>query len=174
MSRLIPQTREARVAALTILLFVAAMLGFVFVRTAQAAPYVNPFWTNGSPSQESAIPEVAKLAMSPEGVDVRTGELFWDHFLFRTPGLLEDNVLAIRWRSMISGSSQLGRQVLPSWETTPNKVILNLSNPNGVNGHRVDVRRLDAFMWINSMPCALRTVHGARSVSRLPWLEVMR
>jgi len=151
----------------------AFVLGFVLYRQAIAAPYVNPFWANNSPSQESAICEVASRAMACESakcgtgscgtgcagcgrccdvtVDVRTGELFWDKVLLTTPGVVEDNVFSIRWRSMIGGASQLGQGMLPSWETTAQYVLLNPGTPNGVNGHRVDIRRpsgrVDTFMW---------------------------
>jgi RHS repeat-associated protein len=94
---------------------------------------------------------VSDLAISPEGVDVRTGELMWDHFLFRTPGLVADNIFAIRWRSMISGASQLGNRILPSWEITAQYVVIDQQNPNAPNGHKVLLRhatgRIDTFMW---------------------------
>jgi len=151
----------------------AFVLGFVLYRQALAAPYTDPFWTNNSPSQESAICDVASRAMACESskcgtgscgggcggcgkccdvtVDVRTGELFWDKVLFKMPGVVEDNVFAIRWRSMISGASQLGSGMLPSWETTAQYVLLNAGNPTGANGHAYDIRRptgrADRFTW---------------------------
>ncbi|HEX5030250.1 MAG TPA: RHS repeat-associated core domain-containing protein [Candidatus Eisenbacteria bacterium] len=144
------------------LLLCGFVLGFVLYRQAIAAPYVNPFWAQNSPSQESAICDVASRAMSCESakcggkccdvtVDVRTGELFWDKVLFTMPGVVQDNVFAIRWRSMIGGASQLGSGMLPSWETTAQYVVLDQAVPNGPNGHRVDIRRptgrVDAFVW---------------------------
>jgi len=160
MSKYLPKSAEGRALAI-VGLFVAAVLAvFMVQRAALAAPYANPFWVNNSGSPESALPSVANLAIVTEGkrcrsdscgrvrVDVRTGEFFWDHVLFRTPGLVQDNVFAIRWRSMIGGASQLGRQILPSWETY---VLLMPGTPNAPNGHRVDIRRpsgrVDAFMW---------------------------
>ena len=103
-------------------------LGLVWwnARPARGAPYVNPFWANGSPSQESAIATVANRAMSPEGVDLRTGELFWNHYLFRTPGVVGDMVFSFTWRSMITGSSQLGNGIVPNWEVTAQYVLLLL------------------------------------------------
>ncbi len=162
-------------------------LGVFLYTEALAAPYVNPFWTNNSPSQESAICDVASRAMSCESakcgtgscgggcggcgkccdvtVDLRTGELFWDKVLFTMPGVIEDNVFAIRWRSMISGASQLGSGMLPGWETTANYVLLNAGAPNGPNGHRVDIRRptgrVDAFMWNGSAYTAPSDVFDA-------------
>jgi hypothetical protein len=117
MSKLICSPK-GRLALLT-LIFCGVALSVLFYRDAQAAPYVNPFWTNASPSQESAIDMVADRAIICESgdataaggrlsIDLRTGEVFYDLFLFDTPGVVEDNVFALRWRSMISGSSQLG------------------------------------------------------------------
>jgi len=160
MSKLIRSPR-GRLALLT-LLFCGVAISVAFQLRAQAAPYVNPFWTNGSSSQESAIDMVAdraivcesgnaKAAGSRLSVDVRTGELFYDLFLFSTPGVVEDNVFALRWRSMISGSTQMGNGMIGSWETTANYVLLNAGAPNGPSGHRVDIRRpsgrVDAFLW---------------------------
>ena len=125
MSKLIPTTRAGQLYAIVALILVGAALVSLFQERAHAAPYVNPFWANASPSQESAIDMVSGLAMTPEGVDARTGELMWDHFLFRTPGVVQDNVFAIRWRSMNGGSTQLGNQNLPSWEMTAQYVLLN-------------------------------------------------
>ena len=144
MSRLI---RSPKGRAALYLMFVASVvLGVFLYAEALAAPYVNPFWTNASPSQESALCEVAERAMACESakcgtgscgsgcggcgrccdftVDLRTGELFWDKKLFNLPGVVEDNVFAIRWRSMVNGSSQLGSGMLPSWETTAQYVLL--------------------------------------------------
>jgi hypothetical protein len=151
MSHLIPSSRTGKVCALLVLILVGGALTTLMHQRAEAAPYVNPFWANNSPSPESAIKMVSDLAMSPEGVDVRTGEMMWDHFLFKTPGVLADNIFAIRWRSMISGSSQLGNQILPSWEMTAQYIVINQQNPNAPGGHRVDIRhptgRIDPFMW---------------------------
>lgn len=68
---------------------IAFALGFVLYRQAIAAPYVNPFWTNNSISQESAIDMVADRAIICESgdataaggrlsIDLRTGEVFYD------------------------------------------------------------------------------------------------
>jgi len=163
MPRLVPRSGEGRAAAAVVAVFVVLVLLGVIHRLAVAAPYTNPFWSNASSSAESAVPHVADLAMVQEGnkcrsdscgefrVDVRTGELFWDHFMFDTRGVEGDHVFALRWRSMISGSTQVGRQMLPSWETTVKYVVLVPLNPTGNGGHRVDVRRpsgrIDAFTW---------------------------
>ena len=148
------------VLALTGLVFAGALL-WLFLSTAHAAPYVNPWWTNLSTSPESSLPYIANLGMSPEGVDVRTGELMWDHFLFRTPGMIRDNVFALRWRSMISGVTQMGRQMLPSFEITAQYVLLIPGSPNAPNGHRVDIRRpsgiVDGFMWNGAAYAATNT-----------------
>ncbi|MFI5403787.1 MAG: hypothetical protein ACHQ1G_12690, partial [Planctomycetota bacterium] len=116
MSKLIRSPRGR--FALLALVFCGVAISLWFQLEARGAPYVNPFWANNSPSQESAIGMVAERAMVCESgdakaaggrlyVDVRTGELFYDLFLFDTPGVVEDNVFALRWRSMISGSTQM-------------------------------------------------------------------
>jgi hypothetical protein len=103
MSKLIPTSRTGKFYALVALLLVGAALTMLLHSQAHAAPYANPFWANNSPSPESAIKMVSDLAMSPEGVDVRTGELMWDHFLFRTPGLVADNIFAVGCNEIPSG-----------------------------------------------------------------------
>ena len=137
--------------ALIVLMVLGVLLSVLFQERAEAAPYVNPFWANNSASPETAIAHIANLAMSPEGVDMRTGELFWDHFLFRMPGVLQDKVFSLRWRSMIGGSSQLGNGILPSWEITAKYVLLIPGNPNGPGGHAYDMRssygRIDRHTW---------------------------
>jgi len=77
---------------------------------------------------------------------VRTGELFVDLNLFRTPGVLGGNVFALRWRSEVSGLTQTGLGMLPSWEHTVEKVILNSQNPEGNGGHEVRWRRPDGLL----------------------------
>ncbi len=140
MSKLV-HTTKGRIITLGTLLVLGLALTLTLVQRAESAPYANPFWGNASASPESAIGSVANLAISPEGVDMRTGELFWDHFLFRTPGVRGDLSFAFRWRSMINGSSQMGRQILPSFETTSQYVVINQQNRNGPGGHAVDIRR---------------------------------
>ena len=154
-------SRKGRLALLTMLVAGIAV-SVALMREAHAAPYVNPFWANNSVSPESPVAMVASLALVREGercnpstgtilVDARTGELFFDHMLFKTPGLLEDNVFSLRWRSMISGSSQLGNGVVPSWEPTVQYVLLIPGSPNAPGGHRRDLRRpggrIDPFTW---------------------------
>jgi RHS repeat-associated protein len=149
MSKII-RSPKGRLALLT-LLAAGIVVSVALMHEAQAAPYVNPFWTNTSPSIESALDYKAALAMTPEGVDARTGELFWDYELFRTPGYVEDNIFAIRWRSMLAGTTQLGNGILSSWETTAKKNIVDPHNPNGAGGHDVDIRRpsgrVDKYIW---------------------------
>ena len=119
-------------------------------RSARAA-YSTPFWTQGSTSQESAIAAQAALAMSPEGVDVRTGELFWTQPLFSSPGRVDDNVFALNWRSMRSGVTQFGRGWLANWEITVEQIVVNSGSPNSNGGHYVNVRRpsgrIDVYDW---------------------------
>jgi hypothetical protein len=172
------RSREARVVIGVGVVLLAIVGAFMIQRTALASVYTNPFWTNSSSALESPLCDVAGVAMVCEStkcgaggagcggncgggchgekccdvtVDARTGELFFDKVLFTTAGLLGQNGYAIRWRSMVGGASQLGRQVLPSWETTANKVIVNSGNPNATNGHYVDIRRpsgrIDTYWW---------------------------
>ena len=133
-----------------------AVLAFaIWPASAPGGTYVNPFWTQNSTSPECGscsgcgCPKPSEW--SPEGVSYRTGELKLDHFLFSTPGVLGSHAFALRWRSMNGGVSQLGRGVLPSWETTANKIILISGNPNGPSGHAVQIRRpigvIDEFLW---------------------------
>jgi len=121
---------------------------------AHAAAYSDPFWSNNSSSPETAIPMIASLAMTEEGVDARTGELFWHHHLFTTPGVLGENVFGLTWRSMVSGRTQFGRGWIPSWEITAEYVLINAGDPDGNGGHAVDVRRptgrIDRFLWDGS------------------------
>jgi len=138
---------------------------FALRRTAQAAAYTNPFWSSTTSSPESAIDDYAAMGIVREGdgcrdtcqnvsVDVRTGELFWDFCLLDTPGKVEDNRIGLRWRSMISGVTQTGRQMLPSFEITVEKIIVDQQNPNGNGGHYALVRRpegrIDRFNWNGS------------------------
>jgi len=163
MSKLIRSPR-GRLALFT-LLFCGIGISILIVREVRAAPYSNPFWTNNSSSPESAIEMVADLAMVREAVpstaagsrisvDARTGELFYDLELMRMPGVVEDNVFAIRWRSMLSGSTQVGNGMIPSWETTAKYVVINVGNPTGAGGHMVEIRRptgrIDEFVWDGS------------------------
>ena len=161
---------------------VSACLALFFAQRAQAAAYVNPFWANVSASQESAISMVSERAMSPEGVDLRTGELFWNHYLLRTPGVIDDLVFSFTWRSMIAGSSQLGNGIIPNWEVTANYVLLLPGTPNAANGHAVDIRRgtgrIDRFMWNGALYVApgdvfdTLTIPGATYVLTDKWGNV--
>jgi hypothetical protein len=174
------KSREGR-ALLGLGVGVLAIVGaFMIQRAALASVYSSPFWTNSSASVESAVPSVAELAMVTESsrcrsdscgdirVDARTGELFWDFTLFTTPGLLGDNAYAIRWRSMISGASQLGRQILPNWETTANYVIVNVGDPSAANGHYVEIRRgsgrVDVYWWNGSSYTKPTNVYDALTI----------
>ncbi len=101
------------------LLLLAVILG-IAPPTAQGGTFSSPYWavTSSSPECVSAeFPAEAPSEWSPEGVSVRTGEFLRDFFLFDTPGMNERNVFSLRYRSMISGVTQFGRQVIPSWWT---------------------------------------------------------
>ncbi len=143
-------------------LFVIATVVLLAHSIASAAPYQNPFWTNGSPSHESALIGNARRSRVLEGalckkgcgkieVDPRTGELFVSLPFFSAPGLNRSVNFGLTWRSMVNGRTQLGQGMLPSWEWTANKVVLNPVNPNGPNGHNVEIRtpsgRIDVYAW---------------------------
>ncbi len=183
---MLPKTTEGRAFALAGLFVIAVLVVFVVQGRALASPYATPFWGTTSASPESALCQVSTLSRVSEGadygacksgsgcaapcdgvvIDVRTGELMVDFTLFTTPGLVGDNMFSVRWRSMLSGASQFGRQALPSWETTAEYVVLNSSDPNANGGHKLLVRRpsgrIDTFGWngtgYDSPPDALETL----------------
>jgi len=123
----------------------------------EAATYANPFWGNTSLSPECACancPCEGPPEWSPEGVNLRTREFVWDHFLFRVPGMVEDHAFSIRWRSTIDGETDMGQRMLPSWLITAEKEILDEENPSGDGGHQVLIRRssgrIDMYGWDGS------------------------
>src|SRR5438552_12745845 len=96
----------------------------VLPRRALASSYTDPFWSNNSSAMETACvpcpcggPTLIEEATSASGasaaVDTHSGELHVTLPLFAMPGMIEDTVFSIRWRSMVSGNSQLGAAVLP-------------------------------------------------------------
>ena len=108
---------------------------------AAGATYTDPFWTNNASSPECVAcygcgcprpPE-----WSPNGVSYRTGELSRAFALFTIPTRTGSRSFGFRWRSEISGSTQLGKSVLPDWEHTLEVNILNPGDPNGNGGHEV-------------------------------------
>jgi hypothetical protein len=66
---------------------------------------------------------------------------------------------------MISGPSQFGNAMLPSWEITANYVVVNGGSPNAANGHYVEIRRpsgrVDQFWWNGSAYAAPTGVFDA-------------
>ena len=123
-------------------------------RSATGGTYSDNFWANNTTAMECAACTSCGCAAptyAPEGVDVHSGELLLDLPLFSKPGYLGSTPFSLRWRSMLSGKTQLGAGIIPSWETTVLKVIDIPGAPNSANGHHVDVRRssgrIDTFTW---------------------------
>ena len=62
MSKLV-RTWKGRICTTCALLALALVVVLLIHGRAQAAPYTDPWWTNTSPSPESALPDIAGLAM---------------------------------------------------------------------------------------------------------------
>jgi len=161
------------------LLALGAALTLLFVREARANAATGPWWGSGSgesPVGGTAGLEVVGISSQPicppnpavsVGVNARTGELIFDVPLWAYPTLRGgggggdgDGALvagvgeaSLRFRSFVGAGSQFGcgGAGLASWENTAQYVVLNAGDPNGVNGHAVDLRRftgrIDRFMW---------------------------
>lgn len=68
--RLVLGARRYRVEVSLFLVLAGLVALTVAFRQSAEAAYSTPLWTNATPSQESLIPDVAALAMTPEGMDV--------------------------------------------------------------------------------------------------------
>ena len=138
--------------ALFLVLPLAALIFFLAMppEEVSGAPYASPFWTNTSPSPECLPCGGCGCPTAPEfigGVSVRTTELVKDYDLATTPGKVEQNAfLGLRWRSMNVGTSQMGRGIIPRWETTAQATILNPANPNAPGATQVDIRHATGTM----------------------------
>ena len=145
--------------ALVIILPVCALIAFFALSRHGAegsgSPYSDPFWDNTSTvdtcSACGGCGCPSAPTSSPEGVDVRSGELFVDHPILTFPGRVSSLNLSIRWRSMIDGVTQMGAGAIGSWETTAEKVILDENDPDGDGGHEVLIRNasgeINVFDW---------------------------
>ena len=143
----------------TFLMIALLVIGGVFLvahRSAYATAYANPFW-----AQNTTAPDCLGAGgcggapvWSPEGVNYHSGELAVDFPLFIDMSHAGTKPISLRWRSMVSGSTQMGTGMLPSWETTAKKVIVNQGNPNSAYGHYVDVRlpsgAIPRYDWLGS------------------------
>ena len=116
----------------------------VLMRPAQAAPFANQLWINNSPAQECIGCSGCGCGgpvYTEENVNPVTGQHHVDIALFSKRTRLGVTPFSVRWMSMISGQSQFGNAVIPSWEVTAEKMIVNSGSPNSPHGHyfRVDL-----------------------------------
>lgn len=101
-------------------------------RPAAASTYVNPWWTVTASVQEKACSNCgceAPGAIVEPGVSVLTGELILDLPITSDPTMLGTMPLALRWRSMISGCTEFGNGVIPSWMTSVEGTQTPISGP---------------------------------------------
>ncbi|MGE0192749.1 MAG: RHS repeat-associated core domain-containing protein [Planctomycetota bacterium] len=144
MARLARQYGRVLLYVLPLVLIAA----FFALRPHQAeggTPYSDPFWDHTSSYPECSACSGCGCPSAPEftqeGVSARTGELVVDIPLFSFPGRVEPLVFSLRYRSMLDGTTQMGNNMVPSWETTAEKVILNAGSPNSSGGHEWWIRR---------------------------------
>ena len=149
MSKYVKQYGRVFIYALP-LIAVAALLLFLPSAAEGGSPYSDPFWTHTSSDPECGVCNGCGSPCAPEfseeGVSVRTGELVLDLSLFTTPGMVSPNFFSLRYRSMNSGTSQLGNRIIPSWETTAKEIILNSGDPDARNGTKIEIRRSSGLM----------------------------
>ena len=117
----------ARMPIVVVLGLALLALGVVFTfrpRPASATPvsYSSPFWTVTAAGglQEKDCPNCggAPSPFVPPGVSVLTGELVKDFHIASTPTLLGSFPISLRWRSGISGGTDFGLGIIPSFMTT--------------------------------------------------------
>ncbi len=160
MTQIIRRISNSSAGRALVLILATCALVALFALTRHGAegsgsPYADPFWDNTSTvSACSACGGCgcpSAPTSSPEGVDVRSGELFVDHAILTFPGRVSSLNLSVRWRSMIDGVTQMGAGAIGSWETTAEKVILDENDPDGDGGHEVRIRHssgeINVFGW---------------------------
>ncbi len=112
---------------------------------AHAATYASPHWTVSAAGgiQEKVCSgcgcEMPSAIVEP-GVSVLTGELVLDIPFATYRTMHGDRGLSVRYRSMISGHTEFGVGMIPSWMTTVEETILNVGNPLANGGHTALVR----------------------------------
>ena len=111
------QIRQVGRAFLYILPLVVLGAFLLLPQQPARASYSSPFWTNTSASPECVCDKCACEAPAERlhGVSVRTLDFAWNHFLFRMPGRVDDVVFALQWQSRISGQTEFGNGMLPSF-----------------------------------------------------------
>ena len=120
---------------------------------ASGATYSSPFWSNNASSPEcagcfSSCDSPRPPEWSPNGVSYRTGELSRVFPLMDVPTRHGRLPFHVRWRAEMSGSTQLGRSMLPSWEHSLEYVELDASDPDGDGGHERRWRRPDGSIVV--------------------------
>ncbi len=104
------------------LLALAVLLG-VRQKPASATPvsFSSPMWTVTAGAQEKHCSNCGCEMPSPfvlPGVSVLTGELVKDIHIASSPTLLGSLPISLRWRSGISGGTDFGLGIVPSFMTT--------------------------------------------------------
>ncbi len=110
---------------------------------AQAATYASPWWVVTAGTQEKVCAGCGCEMPSPivePGVSVLTGELVLDIPFASTQTMLGTQTLAVRARGMITGGTEFGLGMIPSWMTTVQETIHNVGNPLANGGHSALVR----------------------------------
>jgi hypothetical protein len=110
---------------------------------AQAATYASPWWVVTAGTQEKVCAGCGCEMPSPivePGVSVLTGELVLDIPFASTQTMLGTQTLGVRVRGMISGGTEFGLGMIPSWMTTVQETIHNVGNPLANGGHSALVR----------------------------------
>jgi hypothetical protein len=109
--------------ALWFVLPLLALALFVLLppKRAMGGTYTTPYWTNTGSVLECACDASCcekPPVFSPEGDSHLDGHLQQTFFLFDTPGRVSRHAFGLTWSARISGVTQMGRSVLPSWEHT--------------------------------------------------------
>ena len=124
------------------LLALAVLLG-VRQRPAVAATFSSPFWTFTGAVQPKACANCGCEMPSPfvlPGVSVLTGGLVQDFPIASSPTMLGSFGITLRWRSEISGATDFGLGIVPTFMTTVEETIINVGNPMANGGHTALVR----------------------------------
>ena len=94
---------------------------FVLPQPSARASYTDPYWDQNSTSPECICDNCGcegPSEWSPEGVSWRTGALRVAFRLFDTPSKEGSNLFSLIWRSDLSGGTQFGRGMVPSFLRT--------------------------------------------------------
>ena len=116
MARKVKQVGRVLIYVLPLVILGVLLMGRPRQLRTAATFSLNPFWTT-SAVQECGCNGCGCPAPSvfTYGVSTLTGEVVEDRFLFSFPVLGDDFVVSLRWRSMVSGNTQFGQGVIPSF-----------------------------------------------------------